>query len=127
MSFNYDLEEASLCQFNKIKILEEQKNNAYNERNRLVALLSKIFPSALGQHDPEDKELDQDWLNIVFITLPTGQCSWHIHDSELYLFSHLKLDKNIKWDGHSTDEKYKRIENYTDIFYKVRIYNSDGE
>lgn len=37
------------------------------------------------------------------------QVSWHIHDSKLKYFSHLESDDSIRWDKHTTDEKYNRI------------------
>lgn len=90
----------------RVTALEEQKNGAYSERNKLVALLSKIFPASIETHDGE--EWEDDWRHVVFINLPTGQASWHIHDSELPLFEHLESVGN-KWDGHTTEEKYERI------------------
>lgn len=89
------------------EVLKKQKDLAYSERNKLVALLSKVFPSSIEKHEGEDWE--DDWRNVVFIWLPTGQCSWHIHDSELPMFSHLTSDGK-KWDGHSNEEKYARCE-----------------
>ena len=92
--------------------LENAKNAAYAERNKLVALLSKLFPSCFGRHEEEDMTWEDDWRWIVYITLPTGQCSWHIHDSDLPMFSHLKQG-DVKWDGHTTEEKYKRIADFS--------------
>ncbi|AGB41081.1 hypothetical protein Halha_1132 [Halobacteroides halobius DSM 5150] len=37
---------------------------------------------------------------VVYIELPTGQVSWHLPE-------HRK-----EWDGHTTEEKYNRIEQY---------------
>lgn len=93
----------------QLKIVEanQAKDGAYSERNALVCLLSKVFPSVLGRH-PMDEEWEDDWRNIVFINLPTGQASWHIHDSELSNFRHLYMS-TTKWDGHTTEEKYKRV------------------
>lgn len=96
----------------------------YRERNELVSALSKIFPAYLARH--ENGEWEDDWRNIVFIVIPTEsiyqkyiqggfkavlkkQVSWHIHDSELPLFRHLEYRTN-EWDGHDTDEKYRRLE-----------------
>lgn len=45
----------------------------------------------------------------MFIDLPTGQVSWHVHDSELALFDFLPTSDQRCWDGHSTDEKYERL------------------
>lgn len=37
---------------------------------------------------------------VVFITLPTGQVTWHIEQ-----FAE-------PWDGHDVEEKYRRVEKY---------------
>lgn len=99
----------------KIKELTEQKDNVYHERNMLVAALSKVYESYLGRHEESDTTWENDWRNIVYIYIPQMitrnqvQLSWHIHDSELELFKHLKYDHDIKWDGHTTEEKYMRL------------------
>lgn len=84
------------------------KNGAYHERDMLVAALSKCFPSYLARHSDEDKSWEDDWRWIVYIDLPTGQASWHIHDSERELFNHLDVREN-RWDGHNTERKYQRL------------------
>lgn len=91
--------------------IEKVKNNAYKERNELVSLISKLFPSYIASHPEDDLEWEEDWRNIVFIDLPTGQASWHIHDSDFGIFKHLPIGKNC-WDGHTTDDKYKRIRRF---------------
>ena len=99
-----------------INTLREMKNTAYQERDKLVAALSKIAlafgcQAGLAKHPAEDIEWEDDWRNIVFIETPLGeQMSWHIHDSELPLFEHLD-SYNKEWDGHTTEEKYERLEN----------------
>jgi hypothetical protein len=85
---------------------EQQKNAAYAERNRLVAALAKCFPAHLCRH--EEPGYEDDWRNIVCIHLPTGQATWHIHDSEVPLFGHLPVEDG-HWDGHTTEEKYARL------------------
>lgn len=95
-----------------INELEESKDNAYKERDLLVVALSKIFPAYIAQH-PAEEEWDHDWRNIIFIDIPVGkgktaQLSWHIHDSEIDYFKHLREGKN-EWDGHDTEEKYDRL------------------
>lgn len=89
-----------------------QCDAVYAERDRLVAALSKVFPSWLKRHPESDKDWEDDWRWIVFIQLPTGQTSWHIHDSELGWFDHclrLKDRSSNLWDGHTTEEKYERL------------------
>lgn len=85
----------------------KETDEVYHERDQLVALISKIFPSHIGK----DEEQKEGFKNVIYVQLPTGQCSWHIKDSELSLFKHLEHGKN-NWDGHSTKEKYNRIAKY---------------
>jgi hypothetical protein len=92
------------------------KDQAYSERNQCVALIAKLaaaqgYAVGLGKHDPKDYNWEDDWRNIVYIDLPTGQISWHIHDSELEFFDGLPAYKQA-WDGHSTDEKHRRMQAY---------------
>lgn len=89
------------------KALTAVKDGAYSERNKLVAAMSKMFPASLERHDGIVWE--EDWRWVVFIDLPTGQASWHIHDSEVPQFAHLPRKAGRKWDGHTNDEKYARL------------------
>lgn len=103
------------------------KDQAYWERNQLVAALSKIYPSCLSKHPLSDKSWDKEWRNIVYITIPVEcnprgfapecymeygvqqlQLSWHLHDDDVVYFKHLPRVKT-QWDGHSTIEKYERL------------------
>ena len=92
------------------KLIEAQKDSVYLERNKLVALLSKMFPS--GKATTAIDGWDASWHGCVYIDLPTGQASWHYHDSQAYLFEHLPLYQGW-WDGHTTEEKYERIGKFT--------------
>ena len=102
--------------------LVKAKDNAYWERNQLVAALSKIYPSWMELHPLEDENWEKDWRHIVFIEIPipggnvqghqltlNRQVSWHIHDSEVKYFGHLDYKKGNSWDGHTTEEKYERL------------------
>lgn len=89
------------------KLWELRLNEVYNERDRLVALISSLYPSHLARHEGED--WDDDWRNVVYIDTPEGQLSWHIANKEVPLFGHLITGEN-NWDGHTTEEKYNRIE-----------------
>ena len=93
----------------RLTALEGQKDGAYLERNKLVALLSKVFPS--GKKKTAIEGWSEDWHGCVYIDLPTGQASWHYHDSQSELFAHLPEYKGT-WDGHTTDEKYERISQF---------------
>ena len=83
----------------------EQQSSVYRERAHLVAALAKLFPSC-AKPDSEN-----DGWAIVYITLPTGQVSWHIAPDDLELFTHtLARTTHIEWDGHDTEEKYRRLD-----------------
>jgi len=86
--------------------MEARKDAAYLERNQVVAALAKCFPSGVARTAIEG--WSEDWHGCVYIDLPTGQASWHFHDSQAYLFEGLPPYTG-KWDGHDTPEKYRRL------------------
>lgn len=81
-------------------------DNAYYERNQVVAALAKVFPSGIAKTAIDG--WDEAWHNCVYIDLPTGQVSWHYHNREAHLFEGLPKYKD-SWDGHDTPEKYRRL------------------
>lgn len=110
----------------KVAGLEAQKDGAYSERNKILSLFAVLawrfgWKVGVGLHPITDTTWEKDWRNILFINLPTGQASWHFHDSEKHLLSGLP-DYHDKWDGHSTPEKYKRL-HYT----RQELLNEDED
>lgn len=89
-----------------LKEMEARKDAAYYERNQVVAALAKCFPSGVATTAIEG--WSEDWHGCVYIDLPTGQVSWHFHDSQAHLFAGLPAYGG-KWDGHDTPEKYRRV------------------
>lgn len=83
-----------------------RKDEAYEERNKLVALLASMFPS--GRKKTDIPGWADDWHGCVFIDFPWGQASWHYHDSQAWMFDHLPPYLG-EWDGHLTSEKYDAI------------------
>jgi hypothetical protein len=82
-------------------------DETYRERAHLVAHLAAMYPSRIAHGtDPE-----APGFAIVYITLPSGrgQCSWHIAERDLDLFAHVHRNDTAVWDGHSTEEKYRRL------------------
>ena len=82
---------------------------AYTERNHLVAVLARLFPSGIKR--TEINGWEPGWHGCVYIDFPSGQASWHYHDREAYLFDDLPPYSG-EWDGHTTDEKYERLLEY---------------
>lgn len=84
----------------------KEKDQAYLERNHLVAALSKLYPSGLRiTHIPGWSE---DWHQCCVIDLPSGQISYHFHDSHAPLFAHLQ-PYDGEWDGHDKDTVHARL------------------
>jgi hypothetical protein len=79
----------------------------YRERAHLIAHLAAMYPSAIGT-DPAEP----DWP-VVYIALPTGQVSWHIDKSDMDLFAAIPVGTAPAWDGHSTEEKHRRLDEWT--------------
>lgn len=97
----------------RIERLEETKNTAYAERQKMVQALTFIFPAHMKRHPDSDSEWEDDWRNIVCIHGPAGQMTWHIHDSEAHMFGHLNRKPDpfadCEYDDHTTPEKYDRL------------------
>jgi len=91
---------------NPVEDMRARKDAAYEERNRVVAALAKLFPSGLKRTWIEG--WDPEWHGCVYVDLPTGQVSWHYHDSHAHLFEGLPAYGG-EWDGHDTGEKYARL------------------
>ena len=95
----------------EVEALRRAKDGAYLERNQCVALIARLHV-ALGHSVTVTKTAiegwSEDWHGCVYVQMPTGQASWHFHDSHAYLFADLPHGE-CQWDGHDTDEKYRRV------------------
>lgn len=91
--------------------MKEQKDAAYVERNKCVALMARMA-AVLGypvyRAHTRIPGWDPDWCNCIFIELPTGQVSWHYHNDERPMFIDFMMATGNPWDGHDTLEKYRR-------------------
>jgi hypothetical protein len=86
----------------------DQLDDVYRERAHLVAHLAAVYPSVLVYRADPDAP---DWP-VIFIRLPAGQVSWHVNPEDLDLFDHVNVGTET-WDGHTTDEKYARLDAHT--------------
>ena len=95
-----------------------ESDQAYTERNQLVAVLARLCPAGIKRTDIPG--WDAEWHNCVYIDLPTGQVSWHYHDRDAHLFADLPAYV-CEWDGHSTEEKYRRLAEWREsIDFQIR-------
>lgn len=95
--------------------MEQRKDAAYLERNQVVAALAAMaiaIGCKAGIAKTAIEGWSEDWHQCVYINLPTGQVSWHYHDSQAHLFAFLPEYHN-NWDGHDTPEKYRRLQRLT--------------
>ena len=94
-----------------------RKDEAYEERNRLVAAFARMavlmgWPAGVGEHeDVAGEAWDPEWRTLVFVQTSWGQTSWHLHDSQKHLVVGLPR-VSIRWDGHDTPTKYDRLERF---------------
>ncbi len=106
-------DEATL--WSKLQDAVERKDAAYEERNRCVALMARMalalgWKAGMNTHEDTPGEAwDPEWRTLVTIELPTGQASWHVHDSHAWLFTDLPVYV-VPWDGHTTAVKYDRVD-----------------
>lgn len=83
-------------------------DSVYRERAHLVAHLAALYPSVIGYDDPAEPE----WA-VVYVKTAQGQMSWHISPDDMDLFTHVPRGVAITWDGHTTEEKYARLDRLT--------------
>lgn len=96
----------------EVEEMRARKNAAYEERNRVVAALAQMALAKgwkVSRTRTTIEGWNKEWHGCVFIETPVGQMSWHYHDSHEHLFRGLPTT-DIKWDGHTTSEKYNRLE-----------------
>lgn len=84
-------------------------DEVYRERAHLLALLATHYPAHI-----QPDATDYHWP-VLILRLPTGQCAWHISESDMDLFDHVRTDTYEPWDGHTTYEKYERIREWTNL------------
>lgn len=97
------------------EVLRNTYSNMVGERRLMVALLSVMFPSVISRWVPDESGMDQsfdEW--VVHIKLPTGQVSFRVGDERTPFFSHLLISNVPVYDGHSSDDKWRRIVAYID-------------
>lgn len=85
---------------------KEEKDEAYRQRNYLVAALARLYPSGISRTNIPGWE--DDWHGCCFIDLPTGQISYHYHDSQAALFAGLPQYLKV-WDGHDKETVHQRL------------------
>jgi hypothetical protein len=77
------------------------------ERDLLVAVMSRIWPSHLAQ--PEGHRMDSLMSEIICIHSPVGQLAWGMPPDHAPWFAHLKHDRTCRWDRHNMGDRMARL------------------
>lgn len=92
--------------------LEGERDAAYRERNRVVALAAGGIAEQVVVA-PATDVAEPGW-QILYATLHGRQCSWHFGPRDADLIEHFEHvpvdDPRAQWDGHTTDEKYRHVD-----------------
>lgn len=89
-------------------------NEAYRERANLLAWLAAIHPSVVAPAT----DVDEPGWHLLYLRTSTGgwQLTWHIHPRDHELCKRVEHvpadDPRAQWDGHTTDQKYRRIRSH---------------
>lgn len=85
---------------------ERERDAAYTERAQLVAALARLYPA----HWQQPTALDPAGYRIICVHTPGGMAGWHIAEHDASLFdSDLPIEPS-HYDGHTTVEKYRRLQ-----------------
>lgn len=90
----------------EVERLRADKDEAYRERNNVVAAFARLFPSGIRKTEIEG--WNPEWHGCVYIDLPNGQISYHYHDNQAQLFADLPAYTK-EWDGHDKATVHMRL------------------
>ena len=94
---------------------KQQKDKAYEERNKVVAALAKAvvkIGGKAGRRKTDIKDWNPEWLWAIDIVAPGQKIwSWHYHSSHSPIFEKFPL-ATWEWDGTDTPTKYKLMEEW---------------
>ena len=98
----------TLDELRELPALRKAKNTAYRFRNLLAAALAAHYPAVV--YETTDEGWQKEWATCLYIQLPTGQVSFHFHESERHLVAHVPMAEANPWDKSGLDEHVERIE-----------------
>jgi hypothetical protein len=110
--------------------MREHRQRAYHERNLLVAVLSRLWPSHLMPVRPGRDVRGQmnTWNWVVCIHSPEGLLNWHLPNEEVDVyFSHLTKLGDNHWDKHTQDVKWERLEQLVATLARPRLVHEKTE
>lgn len=88
----------------RLERVEGERDTAYGERAQLAAFLAAVYPSWLAETDASTP----GWP-VLTVAGPFGPMTWHVAPGDVGHFHHVRTEPGPAWDGHDTDEKYRRL------------------
>ncbi|MFJ6085109.1 hypothetical protein ACIQI8_27245 [Streptomyces sp. NPDC092369] len=108
------------CHACRLEQAQAERDDAYRERARLLALLAALLPGSVIAHADD---VDEPGWQILYLCIGGHQASWHIHPRDAGLLTnveHVTTDHpRATWDGHTTDQKHERIEEHTSLLHRA--------
>jgi len=86
----------------QVEELARQKNAAYAFRQRLAAILARLYPSQVFTTTDGDFG---EWSTCLYINLFGVQLSFHYHDSELWMLKGIERASTNPWDGSNAEQQ----------------------
>lgn len=84
---------------------------AYTDRNQLaLAFLKTLQDKDIETGYYNDPDTSEEW-RVVYAELPQGQISYHVPTELIEEYDFLE-EKEECWDGHTTEEKRDRLEEF---------------
>lgn len=121
---------ALLATQEELRTSQHWQATAYSGRSILLSLLSRIFPAWIQMHvhDEGDAAWDPGWRHVLFLTLDTGQVSFHISDEDVaQYFEHVERRPGNDWDRSTVDEKWERVLAARPVFAQAARATPDAE
>lgn len=93
--------------------------SVYSERAALLAFFTTWHPSVISYNAKT-----QAGYALLYVDTPHGQMTWHIAPNDMHLFNHVEIvpgdDPRAQWDGHTTEDKYRRFNDLLSTVISIR-------
>jgi len=104
---------------------EKTLDQVYEDRNHAALALAELADTLAGlAHEPcpfaacwkpdDGDDADADEWAILYVSLPSGQVSWHV-PRDMAERSSIERNDGAKWDGHCRSLKNARLRQFAGL------------
>lgn len=98
----------------------DASSEVYSERAAVAVALARVARS-LGYRVGFGFDPTEPQWPVLYVALPTGQVSWHLSkDDRKNLAADIPDDEGMRWDGHTTPDKYRRLDKWSRTLDQAR-------